>query len=124
MKASEWIDRAKAAKNWGSDYRAAKELGIKSHTISGYRANGTPMDETIALRVAHALEVSPALVLADQAMERAKDAEARGAWMSILERLGGVAAAILLTTGIVEIPNGDNDLQEQSNADQFIHRIK
>jgi hypothetical protein len=84
MKASDWIDRAKAVKGWTSDYKAAQELGIKTPTISGYRANGTFMDESVALKMAHILELDPAVVLADQAMERAKDDEARSAWANIL----------------------------------------
>ncbi len=88
MKASEWIDRVKTAKGWPSDYRAAKELGFKANTISTYRASGAPMDETISLKVAEALAIDPIIILADQAMERAKDETARSAWAGILAKLG------------------------------------
>lgn len=124
MKASNWIDRVRTEKNLPSDYAAAAVLGLTRSAVSKYRSRESTLDENTAIKVAHALSLNPALVLADQAMERAKDAEARGAWMSILERLGGVAASILITAGMVEIPNDYNHLEEQSNADQFIHRIK
>ena len=90
MKAADWIDRVKTMHGW-SDYRVAKELGFRPNTISMYRSNGGPMDEAIALKVAHSLQINAALVLADQAMERAKDAEARSAWGAVMERLGGMA---------------------------------
>lgn len=99
MKAAAWIDRVKSSKGWESDYKVAKTLGFNPNTISNYRANGTPMDEAIALKVAHALEIDPAIILADQAMERAKNDEARSAWAEILQRLGGVAAGLLIAVG-------------------------
>ena len=101
MKAAEWIDRVKVSKGFDSDYRAGKELGFSRNTISNFRCNrNATMDESSAMKVAHALDLDPAIVLADQAMERAKDGEARTAWASILERLGGVAAGLLVCVGV------------------------
>ena len=88
MKAAVWIDRVKSANGWESDYRTAKELGCKPHTISMYRSNETLMDESIALKVALALHVDPVVILADQAMERAKSEEAKKAWAGVLDKLG------------------------------------
>jgi len=119
MKASQWIDRINAAKGW-TDYRVAKELGFKSSTISMYRAHGTPMDEAIAMKVAHVLDVSPAIVLADQAMERAKNDEARSAWGSILERLGGVAAVVLLGVGLGTAPTP----AQAKSGEQSVYYVK
>lgn len=100
MKAAQWIDRVKQVKGWDSDYRVAKSLGFKGNTISMYRAHGGTMDDTICMKVAQALEIDPALVLTDQAMERAKDAETRSAWSAVLQRLGGVAAGVLAVVGV------------------------
>ena len=100
MKAAQWIDRVKQAKGWDSDYRVAKSLGFKGNTISMYRAHGGTMDDTICMKVAQALEIDPALVLTDQAMERSKDAETRSAWSAVLDRLGGVAAGVLVAVGV------------------------
>ena len=58
------------------------------------------MDEDTALKVANALTIDPAIVLTDQAMERAKNTEARSAWNAVLQRLGGVAVSIFLTAGL------------------------
>lgn len=98
MKAAVWIDRVKSSKGWESDYRTAKELGCKPHTISMYRSNETLMDETIALKVALALGVEPIVILADQAMERAKSEPAKKAWKEVLEKLGASQLYIMLSS--------------------------
>lgn len=99
MKAAEWIDRVKAAKGLTSDYGAAKELGLSRALVSKYRGPTSTFDEETAIKIAHALNIDPAIILADQAMERAKNDEARSAWSAILERLGGVAAGLLIAVG-------------------------
>lgn len=98
MKAYEWIDRLKVKNGWESDYRVAKELGFKPNTISTYRAHGTPMDETIAVKVARALGINPAGLVLDQVAERIKDTETRATLSAEAARLCilcKVTAAIL-----------------------------
>lgn len=87
MKASEWIDRVKQARGWDSDYRAASELGLGRATISKYRTKATTLDDEAALRVASALQLEPAIILLDQAAERAKSDEVRGAITKALQRI-------------------------------------
>lgn len=101
MKAADWIDRVKTAKGLTSDYSVANALGLSRATVSKYRSTTPTLDEDTALKVAHALSIDVAIVLADQSMERSKDQEARSAWATILERLGGVAASIFLASGLV-----------------------
>lgn len=106
MKASAWIDKVKAARGWESDYRVAKELNLGRQTVSTYRSRpSATMDEDAALKVAHALEIDPVIILADQAMERAKNDEARSAWAEILQRLGGVAAGLFVAVGMGATPS-------------------
>lgn len=105
MKAGNWIDRVRAAKGLPSDYAAAKALELSRFTVSGYRKRpDATLDEEISIKVAHLLQISPALILADQAMERAKEGEAKTAWGTIMERLGGVAAAALIGVGLQVAP--------------------
>lgn len=104
MKAAEWIDRVRAKNGYPSDYAVAKALGFKGNTISMYRSHGGTMDDGICLKVATALEIDPAIVLTDQAMERAKDVGARSAWAAVLQRLGGVAAGVLVAVGVSTAP--------------------
>lgn len=75
MKASAWIDRAKVARGWESDYRAAKELGVTRSTISKYRTTTSTLDDEVAIRLAQALGVPPAGILIDQVAERQKSPE-------------------------------------------------
>ena len=108
MKAAAWIDRVKVAKGWESDYRTAKELRITRASLTEMRSGRTKaLGEGTALRVAALLNTDPAIVLADQAMERAQDANARSAWEAVLKRLGGVAASILFAVGAGGTPNAD-----------------
>lgn len=72
MKAFQWIDLVKVYRQWESDYRAAKELGLSRNTISMYRSRTPTMDEETAVVIADALEIDPATVLLDQVAERSK----------------------------------------------------
>lgn len=73
MKASEWIDRVKAAKGIDSDYGVAKFLRLTPQAISGYRSKTPTMNEETSIKVAEALGVVPAGVLLDQIAEATKD---------------------------------------------------
>ncbi|CAN7411563.1 hypothetical protein [Acidovorax sp. LjRoot194] len=101
MKAADWIDRVRAQKEWSSDYRVAKELGFRASTISQYRSHGGTLDESIALKIAAALDEQPEIILLDQAIERSKNDEAKSALSRALKRLGGVAACALVATTLV-----------------------
>lgn len=76
MKAIQWIDHVKAEKGWGSDYRAAKELGMTQSNISLHRSRGTTtLDEDAALKIAELLGVDPVGIILDQVAERSKNPE-------------------------------------------------
>lgn len=79
MKAAQWIDLVKVYRQWESDYRTAKELGLSRNTISMYRSRTPTMDEETAVVVADALELDPATVLLDQVAERSKSQAVREA---------------------------------------------
>lgn len=79
MKAAQWIDLVKVYRQWDSDYRTAKELGLSRNTISMYRSRTPTMDEETAVVVADALELDPATVLLDQVAERSKSEAVRAA---------------------------------------------
>lgn len=85
MNAAHWIDRARVANGWPSDYRAAQELALSRSAISIYRSKPTAtLDEDVAVRVAHACGVHPALVVVDQLAERTKSDAARKALRGLL----------------------------------------
>lgn len=116
MKAADWIDRVKSTHGWESDYRVAKELGLSRATVSSYRSRTPTLDEDSAVKVAHALGIDPVLILADQALERAKNEEARSAWAVALQRLGGVAASIFLVAGLGGGGSGSADAATLSSS--------
>ena len=89
MKAADWIDRVKTTKGWESDYRVAKELGLSKQTVGSYRGKTPTMDELTSVLVAEALDIDPAILLADQALERAKSDAARVAWAELIKLLVG-----------------------------------
>ncbi len=85
MKAHEWIDRLKVEKALQSDYAAAKMLGLTTAAVSKIRTSDSTLGEDTAVRLAENLGIEPAFVLADQAMERAKNGAARRAWEAVAE---------------------------------------
>jgi len=99
MKAAEWIDKLKAQRGLTSDYKAAQALGVSRNTISNYRGGARQtFDDAMALKVAAMLDEQPEILLLDQAIERAKNEEAKTVLTRVLQRLGGVAACALIAT--------------------------
>lgn len=88
MKAADWIDRAKAQNGWGSDYKAAKELGLSRSTVSVYRNKpDATLDEDTAVKLASALGISAAGIVIDQVAERSKNPEVRAVLQEEASRL-------------------------------------
>jgi len=109
MKAAEWIDRVKTSKGIPSDYAVAKAIGLSRSAVSVYRKKpDATLDESTALMVAQTLTIDPAYVLADQAMERARNDQAKASWKRVLATLVGKekaptggASGVLAVTDII-----------------------
>lgn len=82
----DFLEAIKTRHNVTSDYALAKYLGLTRSAISKYRNTKTAFDETMALRVAEALEIDPAYVLACVSFERANCTEAKEAWQRLAQR--------------------------------------
>lgn len=93
MKAAEWIDEVKAFRQWESDYRVAKELGLSRNTISMYRTKTPTMDEATAVAVAAALDIDPGSVVLDQLAERTKNPAVKEALREHLLQPGDIFPA-------------------------------
>lgn len=104
MKASDWIDRIKVAKEIPSDYAAAKHLGITRGAVSKYRCQGLTFDEDTAIKVAELLGERPEVVLLDQILERTKNDAARTALGRVLQGLGGAMCGVVMTVGLWGAP--------------------
>ena len=94
----EFLDSVKVKYGLVSDYALAKRLGVSQPTVSTYRTKRLKMEDRVCLRVAELLDIYPAIVLACVHSERAKTDAEKSAWKLIYERLGGIAASVLVAT--------------------------
>lgn len=95
---NEFLDAVKAKTGAGSDYKLANILEVTRGGISSYRTGRTCLDDETCLKVASILEIDPAMVFAAIYAERSKNADAKAVWKSLFEKLGGVAASLLIAT--------------------------
>jgi predicted transcriptional regulator len=96
----EWLDAAKA-KHGLSDYALAPKLGITRSQMSRYRNGADFLSDDAAIKMADLLGMdSPAEIIASAHAERAKSEDVRAFWAAWAEKLGGVAATILVTAGM------------------------
>ena len=128
MQATYWIDRVKSHKGLPSDYAVAKELGLTRSAVSSYRHKGfATLDEDACVKVGLVLGIDPLLVVADQARERTKNDDARSAWSAILERLGGVAASVFISAGLIGgvafPPDANSAQRSQNNSNSAIENL-
>ena len=101
----DFLNAVKARHGIESDYQLAKKLGFTPQMVSRYRVGKDQLSDSAAIKVANLLEIDPAIVLASVHAERAKAPEEKAAWTTILERLGGVAAIVLIGIGAISAPS-------------------
>lgn len=99
-----FLDAVKARHGAPSDYSVAKLLGVTHQAISRWRIGKDFMGDSTALTVARLLEIDPAYVIACAHAERAKKADERAVWVTIMERLGGASSALLLAFWLSAAP--------------------
>ena len=92
----EYIDAVKAKTGAASDYAVAPILGITRSAVSRYRNGHDFFSDEMALKVASILDIDPGLVVAAVHAERAKNDQEKAVWINIFEKLGGMAAAVIL----------------------------
>lgn len=91
-----FLDAVKSKTGAESDYQLAKVLGVTRGGISSYRTGRTFFDDKMAVKVAGVLGIDAGIVLAAAHAERAKSEAERAAWTSIFEKLGGLAAGVVM----------------------------
>jgi hypothetical protein len=91
-----FLDAVKARHSVPSHYALAKKLGCTHQTVSKYRLRKDFLGDSTAIKVAELLEIDPAIVIASAHAERAKKDDERAAWESIVRRLGGAAALVVV----------------------------
>ncbi|MBR8137220.1 helix-turn-helix domain-containing protein [Burkholderia cenocepacia] len=82
-----YLDLAKQKLGVQSDYALAKALGLRTTAISNYRSGRNHFDDATAIKLAHAIGLQPAELLAAMQVERAKTEETRAAWADLLEKI-------------------------------------
>jgi predicted transcriptional regulator len=96
----DFLIAVKAKTGATSDYALAKLLDTSTTVISNYMTKNRPMSDDIGLKVASILEIDQGIVLAALQVERSKNETEKKAWTALFERLGGVAASVMIATTI------------------------
>ncbi|CAN7399478.1 hypothetical protein LJR129_002473 [Acidovorax sp. LjRoot129] len=127
MKTLEYLAAVKAKRNITSDYKLSKALNVPSSLIAKYQAGKVVPGPLVAFKIAEILGDQPAAVIADFELERAEKTEKTDdaeEWRGFVKKLGGAAASILLVMGLGGFSNADARLDNRSNNQLDIHRIK
>ncbi|MDP1897794.1 MAG: DUF3693 domain-containing protein [Sulfurimicrobium sp.] len=102
---NEFLDAIKAKHGLVSDYALCKKLGVSSSRIGNYRSKRSVFDDLMAVQAAKLLEIDPMYVIAAVHAESAKKESERKVWTDILEKLGGLAASVVIGLALVALPS-------------------
>lgn len=103
MKTLEYFAAIKARHGITSDYGLAKKLQVTPQKMSDWMSGRVLPGSLICYKIAELLDMKPELVLADIELERAERAHRDGdaqAWRGWVQKLSGVAAGLLIATGL------------------------
>lgn len=100
MKPSAYLDAVKAQLNIKSDYELAKRLELPKQSIPGIRNGSRAIALEIAFKIAIALELDPAQVVADLEEQREKNEKRRDFWRSFLSRAPMLLAVLACTLAL------------------------
>lgn len=97
MKPSAYLDAVKAQLNIDSDYELSKRFQIGNGPLAEMRAGKRAMPLAVAFKIAIALQLDPAQVVADLEEQREKNEEKRAFWRGFLSRAATVAVMLACT---------------------------
>lgn len=100
----QFLDAVKLKHGIESDYGLAKLLGVGGSCIGNYRSKRSYLDDKMALKVAEALGIDWAYVAACANSERAKDAGMKAKWAGLAEKIGSMAATVILGIAAYTLP--------------------
>lgn len=81
------LEAMKELHGWESDGEIARRLKVPQPTISSWRVGTRTPGDDHALKIAEVLDISPALVMAIAAGERARGKETQKIWRKLAEQL-------------------------------------
>lgn len=107
MTPNEYLDATKAKIGVSSDYELAKRFEVTRQRISGIRKGELPMDNATAYHVAIALDIDPAMVIADLEAQREKNPQRREFWAGFIQRAAVVAALVCTLALSFSVTSGE-----------------
>jgi hypothetical protein len=122
MTTNEYLDAIKAKHNYRSDYVLARALRVASDQVSKYRKRGVVPGPLVAARIAQLLGEQEVAVIMDLERERAANggkAEEAAEWSTIIRKIGGGAASVLLAAAVGVLSFGGADLARSQSADSL-----
>lgn len=114
----EFMDAVKTRLALPSDYALAPVLGITRASVSRFRNGKDAFGDATAMRVAELLGIDPGFVIACAHRERAKTDAERAVWTAMLEKLGGLAAALLLAPALL-LATTESNAQSTASSSQM-----
>lgn len=115
---TQYLDAVKAKTGAASDYQLAKILSVSQQAVSKWRTKKDFLGDETAIKVAELLEIDSGIVIAAVHAERAKSESERNAWRSMFEKLGGVAAGLVI--GLVAVSPSPADAGEKGKSVYYV----
>lgn len=113
---TKWLDKAKE-KHGLSDYALAPLLGISRSQMSKYRGGNDFLSDDSAIKLAALLGMQDASpIIASAHAERAKSDDVRAFWSQWADKLSGVAASIMLASGLMGGLGASPDAQARTSS--------
>lgn len=100
MKPSAYLDAVKAQLNIESDYQLEKRLEVGKGHVNEMRSGKRGIPLNIAFKLAIALQLDPAQVVADLEEQREKNEKRRDFWRSFLSRAPMLIAVLACTLAL------------------------
>lgn len=119
----EFLDAVKAKHGVASDYALAPILGVTRSAMSKYRQKKDFLGDSTAIRVAELLEIDPLIVVASVHFERSKIDQEKALWKGFLQKLGGLAASVVIALALWDVaPNVAAETQFTNSTPIYIMR--
>jgi len=99
MKTPSYLNAAKKKLGITSDYALAARLGLTRSAISQLQAGRSGMSDETGIKIAEILEINPAQVMLDLAMERARTPETQAIWSGLMNKLQASFESLILPAG-------------------------
>lgn len=100
MKIDKYLDEVKQRLKIESDYELAKRLGIGRGSLSDMKKGNRAVPLDVAFKIAIALELDPATVVADLEAQREKNPTRKGFWEGFLMRAAHLAVLCACTLAL------------------------